>query len=108
MPNRLFKNASGLWQSVRAYAAAHKVIATIIVLVILYGGYVLYGMVTTPSTATRYVTTNVATGTVVASVSETGQVSASSNISILSKSSGEVLSLRVTAGQHVEAGTALA
>jgi RND family efflux transporter MFP subunit len=74
----------------------------------MYGGYRVYSTLTTPPAVTRYVTTSVATGTVVASVSETGQVSASSNIDVPSQSSGEVLSIAVTAGQHVTAGTALA
>jgi len=94
--------------AIKKYAGAHKVIATIVVLVVLYLLYVIYGMLTAPSTATRYVTTMVATGTVVATMSETGQVSASSNVSIQSESSGEVLSIPVSAGQHVSAGTALA
>ncbi|MBU6388465.1 efflux RND transporter periplasmic adaptor subunit [Patescibacteria group bacterium] len=97
------------WFSVaKNYAVAHKVIATIVALAVLYGGYYAYGVITAPSTATRYVTTTVATGTVVATMTETGQVSASSNIDVQSKSAGEVLSLPVTAGQHVFAGAALA
>ncbi len=90
------------------YAVAHKVIAALAALILLYAGYYTYGVLAAPSTATRYITTNVATGTVVASITETGQVSASSNIDIQSKSSGEVLSIPVTAGQHVAAGAALA
>jgi multidrug efflux pump subunit AcrA (membrane-fusion protein) len=84
------------------------VISTVIALALIYGGYRGYTAITAPSTATRYVTTTVASGTVVASVSETGQVSASSNIDILSKSAGEVLSLPVSAGAHVAAGAPLA
>lgn len=90
------------------YLIARKVIGTIVAIVVLYGCYYTYGVFTAPSTATRYVTTTVATGTVVASITETGQVSASSNIDIQSKSSGEVFSIPVTAGQHVVAGAALA
>lgn len=96
------------WHTVWAYAALHKVIATVTALIVLYGGYYAYGILTAPSTATRYITTTVATSTVVATMSETGQVSASSNIDVQSKSGGEVLSLPVTAGQHVGAGAALA
>ncbi len=97
-----------VWQKIQGYALAHKAIATIIALVLLYGGWSLYGRLTAPSTATRYVTATAATGTVVATMSETGQVSASSNIDILAKSSGEVLSLPVVPGTHVDAGSALA
>lgn len=87
---------------------AHKVWSTLIAIVILYGGYHLYGVFTAPSTATRYITTNVATGTVVATMSETGQVSASQQLSLASKAGGQVLSLYVTPGQHVVAGQSIA
>lgn len=97
-----------MWHSVRAYIVAHKVIATVVAVVVLYGCYYAYGVFTAPSTATRYVTTTVATGTVVAAMTETGQVSASSDISIQSQSSGEVLSISVAAGQHVAEGAAIA
>jgi RND family efflux transporter MFP subunit len=100
----ILNTARAAWHSLQA----HKIIATFLGLVVLYGAYYTYGVVTAPSTATRYVTTTVATGTVVSSMTETGQVSASSNVSIQSQSSGEVLSLPVTAGEHVSAGAALA
>jgi HlyD family secretion protein len=90
------------------YVSAHKFISIVVVLLLAAGLYYVYGLFTRPSDAPRYVTTTVATGTVVASITETGQVSASSNIDILSKSSGEVLSIPVTAGQQVGAGAALA
>ncbi len=90
------------------YARAHKIIATLAALALVYGGYSAYDAFTAPSTATRYITTTVATGAVVATMSETGQVSASSNVSIQSQSAGEVLSIPVAAGQHVGAGAALA
>ncbi len=96
------------WHKVRAYAVLHKVWSAVAALVVLFGLYHFYGILTAPSTATRYVTTTVATGTVVAAMAETGQVSASSNVSIQSQSAGEVLSVPVAAGQHVVAGTALA
>jgi RND family efflux transporter MFP subunit len=108
MPPKTPHTLAARWHSLSAFFASHKVLATVIALVLVYGGYRGYVTLTAPSTATRYVTTTVSTGTVVASVSETGQVSASSNIDIPSKSSGEVLSLPVSAGQHVTAGTPLA
>ncbi|MDE2021345.1 MAG: HlyD family efflux transporter periplasmic adaptor subunit [Patescibacteria group bacterium] len=94
--------------ALKQYVAAHKFIAIFVVMLVLYASYYAYGILTAPSTATRYVTTTVATGTIVASITETGQVTASSNIDIQSKSPGEVLSIPVVAGQHVDAGAALA
>ncbi|MFZ1075085.1 MAG: efflux RND transporter periplasmic adaptor subunit [Minisyncoccia bacterium] len=94
--------------AVKTYIAGHKWLSGIILLALIGGGYYAYKVFDAPSGATRYVTTVAATGTVVASMSETGQVSASSNVSIESQSSGEVLSIPVQAGEHVSAGTALA
>lgn len=108
MPINPSKTPLTAWHKLRAFAVAHKVISTIIALVVLYGGYSLYGTLAAAPTVTHYVTTSVATGTVVASITETGQVSASSNVTVESQASGEVLSLPVTAGEHVVAGQALA
>lgn len=93
---------------IRKYVIAHKFISMIGVLVLIGVGYYINGILNAPSNAPRYVTTQVATSTIVASMTETGQVSASSNIDVQSQSSGEVLSVPVTAGQHVNAGAALA
>lgn len=105
---RVLHAARATWRAAVSLFSAHKVVGTIGALAILYGGYYAYGVLTAPSAATRYVTTSVATGTVVATMAETGQVSASSNVNIQARSSGEVLSVLVAAGQHVAAGTALA
>ncbi len=96
------------WRKIRAQVALHKIWSAVAALVVLFGLYHFYAVFTAPSAATRYITTTVATGTVVAAMAETGQVSASTNVNVQSQSSGEVLSVPVTAGQHVVAGTALA
>ena len=101
-------NILALPRSAWAYAKAHKIIATIIVLVVLYGGYYAYGRLTAPSTATRYVTTTAATSTVVATMTETGQVDASQQISLSPKASGEVVGVYVKPGQQVQAGQVVA
>ena len=95
-------------ESVRLYAAAHKAIATVVALIVLYGGYHYYGVLTAPSTATRYVTTTVATGTVVATLTETGQVSASHQITLSPQASGQVIGIYVKPGDQVYAGQIVA
>ncbi|MBU6323162.1 efflux RND transporter periplasmic adaptor subunit [Patescibacteria group bacterium] len=90
--------------ALRAYAAAHKLVSGIVLVAVLWGGWSAYGMVTAPSTATRYVTTTVATGTVVATLSETGQVSASRELALTPQASGEIVGMYVTPGEHVSAG----
>ncbi len=108
MPANTPKTILAAWQTLRVFITGHRVISAIIALATLYGGYSLYSAIAAPPSVTHYVTMTAATGTVVASITETGQVSASSNIAVQSQSSGEVLSLPVTAGQHVVAGQALA
>ncbi len=96
------------WKSVRTYAAAHKIIATIVAIVALYGGYHYYDVLTTPPTETRYVTTTAATSTVIATLTETGQVSASHQITLSPQASGQVVGIYVKPGDQVYAGQVVA
>lgn len=105
---RLPSFAQKAWHSARAYALLHKGWSIVAAIVVLGGGYYVYGTITAPSTSPEYYTATVSTGTVVASIAETGQVSATSQVDLQSKSSGQVLQVLVAPGQHVAAGTALA
>ncbi|HVW82936.1 MAG TPA: efflux RND transporter periplasmic adaptor subunit [Candidatus Paceibacterota bacterium] len=93
---------------VKAWAFAHKFWSLIILAALLYGGYTAYASATAPSTAPRYVTATVATGTVVATINETGQVSPAQELTLSPKASGEVLAVYVTPGEHVYAGQVIA
>lgn len=99
---------SSWFTRLQKFIVAHKIVSIVVGLLVIYGAYKGYGVLATPPAETRYVTSIVATGTVIATMSESGQVSASSNVSVTSKSSGEVLSIPVAAGQHVQTGAALA
>lgn len=96
------------WSATRGFARAHKFWSTVIALVVLWGGYQGYARLTAPSTATRYVTTTVATGTVVATLTETGQVSASQTLTLSPKASGQVVGVYVRPGDRVAAGQVVA
>jgi HlyD family secretion protein len=93
---------------IKQWALKHTFWSLVIAAALLWGGYTVYARATAPSTAPRYVTATVATGTVVATVTETGQVSASQELSLAPKASGEVLAVYVTPGEHVYAGQAIA
>lgn len=108
MNSTSFGNAFGrLWRPVRGFASAHKFWSAVILFVVLYGGYRAYAAFNAPSTAIRYVTTTVATGTVVATLSETGQVSASHQLALSPKASGQVVGIYAHPGQQVAAGQLL-
>ena len=87
---------------------AHKVISVIILIVVLGGGYLLYKRSAASTTQTRYVLGTVQRGNVTVAVSGSGQVSASNQVDIKPKVSGDVLSVNVTAGQQVKKGDIIA
>ncbi|MEK7628183.1 MAG: efflux RND transporter periplasmic adaptor subunit [Patescibacteria group bacterium] len=91
-----------------AYARTHKVIVGLAFTVLCGGGYWAYSAYTTTAGETRFVLGTVKKGTIVASVSASGQVSASSQLDIKPKASGEIISIRVTSGQKVGPGTLIA
>ena len=97
-----------VWRSVRTFASAHRFWSVLIVIVVFYGGYRAYAAVTAAPTATRYITTTVATGTVVATMSETGQVSASHQITLSPQASGQIIGIYVQPGSRVAAGQVIA
>lgn len=108
MITSLLGSARSAWKRGRVFAATHKVVATVIMFAVLYGGYYIYGKLTAPSSATRYVTATVATGTVVAVLTETGQVNASHQITLSPQASGQVVGIYVKPGDTVYAGQIIA
>jgi HlyD family secretion protein len=64
--------------------------------------------VTTPPAQTLYVLAQVTKGTLISSVSGSGQVSSSNQVDIKSKASGEILKVGVKVGQEVKAGDTIA
>ncbi|MES2023688.1 MAG: biotin/lipoyl-binding protein [Patescibacteria group bacterium] len=98
---------------VGAYIWSHK-ITTIIFLVIVFGvGYYAYGKITSTTGDTRYITSKVEKGTIVASVTGTGQVSVSQQIDLKPRASGNInvsgniTKINVKAGDKVSQGQIL-
>jgi len=86
---------------------SHKLIAGIIVLAIVSGGYFSYQRLTGEKITASYITTTASKGTLVVSVSGTGQVSASNQIDIKPKVSGDVVNVKIHNGQEVKSGDLL-
>ena len=93
---------------VRTFVLAHKTWSTLGLLVLLYAGYREYKTLTSTAGETRYVLASVTKGTIISTVTGSGQVSASNEVDIKPKASGEILSLPVTEGGDVEAGQIIA
>jgi len=96
-----------LYADLKGFTLAHKAVSTLIAVALVS---TLYGSVhtTSASAETRYVLGTVSRGTVVTSVSGTGTVSASDQIDLKSKATGDVLSVSVKAGDTVAQGQLLA
>ncbi len=98
---RVFFNRSIRWVS------EHKFKAGLALLVIAGIGYWQYGKTTTTTAEAKAVIALVERGTLVTSVSGSGQVSAETQIDVKPKVSGEIVRLAVSEGQHVAAGQTL-
>ena len=86
----------------------HKIWSAIVLLAVIGGGWYGYQALTATSGTTSYVLGTVTQGTVVASVSESGQVSASTQLNVQPQVSGTVTWVGVSPGDTVSAGQALA
>lgn len=96
------------FSATKKYAFAHKFISVVAVLLVLGGGWWVYGRATAASAETRYVLGSVEKGTIVSSISASGQVSASNQVDIKPKVSGDIIWLGMKAGMNVAAWQALA
>ena len=87
---------------------SHKFISLIIIIILIAGGYYGYGAIFPKKAGTTYVTTAATNGTITTSVSGSGQVAASSTISLQFQASGTLTYLPVQNGQNVSQGQLIA
>lgn len=84
-----------------------KVLSGFIIMVVLVVGYFIYKNATSSTVTPKYVTAAVTKGTLTVSVSGTGQVSASNQVDIKPKTSGDVIKVSIASGQIVKKGDIL-
>jgi HlyD family secretion protein len=89
-------------------ATKHKIITGIIILLLIGGGYFGYRFLGSNKGETRYVLTKVEKGTIIVSVTGSGQVSAVNETTIKPKISGDLIYLPIEAGQTVSRGQLIA
>lgn len=92
---------------IRAYAAAHRKLIVGLVLVAAVGGYVGYSRYRKAEQPSTYVLAAVQKGTLVTTVSGSGQVSVSDQLDVKPKASGDVVSVETDQGKDVKAGDVL-
>ncbi len=90
--------------SLRSFVRAHVFLTAILGLALLWGAYWLYGSLTAKPTQTQYVTAPVQKGTLITSVSGSGQVAVADQLDVKPQVSGTILSVNVQPGQTIHAG----
>lgn len=89
------------------YILAHKIISSIIIIVVLFISFSVYNNLTRTTGETHYVLSQVTKGTIVSSVTGSGQVSASNQIDLKARGTGEITYVGVSAGAVVKKGQTL-
>jgi HlyD family secretion protein len=87
---------------------SHKIISLIVIVALSFGGYKFYQSKTSTASEALYTLSQVEKGTIIVSVTGTGQVSASNQVDLKPTVSGDVLSLNITQGAEVKKGDILA
>ncbi len=98
--NTFFRRAFG-------YARIHKILTTLLVLLLCFAGYRLF-FSSSVSTEAHYVLGRVQRTTLISSVTGSGQVSASNQFDLKAKASGDVMYVGARSGMEVKAGTLIA
>jgi HlyD family secretion protein len=98
------KGATG----VVSFAGKHKIIAGIIVIAIVGGGYWGYTALAASNATTEYVLSTATKGPLQVTVTGSGQVAANDQLALSPQASGEVTEVDVTTGQSVKAGDVIA
>ena len=101
MFSKLFKLSKPLFK----WTLGHKLIASIGLLSIIFGGYFGFKAISGKEEQVRYMTATVEKSTLITSVSGSGQVSSSELIDIKPDVSGNVVYIGAKKGQEVKAGT---
>ena len=92
---------------IKLFITTHKIISIIILIVVIWAGYWIHGQLTSTTGEIKYTLSVVGKGTVIASVSGSGQVSTSSSIDLKPEVSGAVTYVGVNPGDQVYAGETL-
>ncbi len=90
---------------IKAYINKHRIKSGVAFLILIYISYLGYGKYTDTTMITRYTTAIAEKGTIVSSITGSGQVSALNQIDIKSKVSGDVSYIPLENGRSIEAGT---
>ena len=96
-----------MFEKIFKTAKQKKIAAAIMLPILAGGGYLGYNSITSTDEAIRYVLATTEKGTIITSVGGSGQVSATNQIDVKPKVSGNVISVNIKNGQEVKEGAIL-
>ncbi len=96
-----------MFSKIFSFVKIHKIITAFLLLIIIGGSYLAYQKLSNNDSSINYATAAVEKGALIVSVSGSGQISASDQIDIKSKASGDIVGVYTTKGQEVGTGTLL-
>lgn len=90
------------------FVKKHKIAVGIVLVIIATGGFGITRAMTQQEAPTQYVVASVEQGTIISTISGTGQVSASNQVEIKTETAGKVTMASLKNGQAITKGTVLA
>ncbi len=99
---------NNIFLNVKNYILRHKIISLAVLVILIVAGYQIIKSSNNSSTQIIYTAGKVTKGTLVSTVSGTGQVSASSQVDLKTQTSGNISYLNLKVGQDVYAGSVIA
>jgi RND family efflux transporter MFP subunit len=99
---------TSFFQKIKTFVSAHKIWTVIIIIAIVGGVYYYVQKTKASQTTTTYTLSTVTNGTVITTVTGTGQVSANNQVAVNAQTAGTIDAINVSVGQAVKAGQTLA
>ena len=108
MTSTIFHKTVHITHIVKNFAIAHKIISVILAVVLVWIGYWAITTIQNQNTPPQYVTALVEKGTLITTVTGSGQVSTLNQMDLKAKASGDVVYIGVINEQIVKSGTLIA
>lgn len=96
------------FQKIKQWVFSHKKSSIFLILLVAFAGYKIAGSLNSQEGEVRYITARAEIGSIVSSITGTGQVSASNRVDVTSLVSGDIVFVPVKLGQSVMKGQTLA
>ncbi len=94
--------------SIKKFISTYKVWTGVIIVAIIFGGYEIYSLTHNSVGTPQYTVARARIGSIIQTVTGTGQVSASNQLDLTSQVSGMIKSIDVKVGQQVNSGDLIA